>query len=75
MTLRLVDTHRAASLIRRRGAIVMLTVLAVAAVVALAALGIAERHAAVARAAKTPWRKRSIRRTRSSIATGGCSTA
>ena len=51
MTLRLVDTSRAAGLLRRRGAIVALTVLAVAAVVALTALGIGERRADDARAA------------------------
>jgi signal transduction histidine kinase len=52
MTLRFVDTRRAACLVYRRGAIVVLTTLAVAAVVALTALGIGERRAEDARATK-----------------------
>jgi signal transduction histidine kinase len=52
MTLRFVDTRRAAGLICRRGAIVVLTTLAVAAVVALTALGIGERRADDTRASK-----------------------
>jgi signal transduction histidine kinase len=51
MTLRLVDTRRAAGQIRRRGAIVTLAAITIAAVMTLAALGIADRQTGNARLA------------------------
>jgi signal transduction histidine kinase len=52
MSLRLADTRRAAELIRRRGSLMVFAAVLFCAVVALAALGIGDRHAADARATR-----------------------